>query len=113
MKNKKLEPGQRTTYKHFPRRRILIASIIFTMVAVAAVAGFLAYQHYQRYKVTTQASSETTKFADIKFDTTVEWDGEYQRIIPDLIKLGYTLVTVSDLLDLDPAHPTVNVYSHR
>ena len=37
----------------------------------------------------------------------------YQRIIPDLIKQGYTLVTVSDLLNLDPAHPAVGVFSHQ
>jgi len=37
----------------------------------------------------------------------------YQRIIPDLVKQGYTLVTVSDLLDLDPAHPAPGVYSSR
>lgn len=37
----------------------------------------------------------------------------YQRIIPDLIRQGYTLVTVSDLLNLDPANPGTGVYSQQ
>lgn len=37
----------------------------------------------------------------------------YQRIIPELIQQGYTLVTVSDLLDLNPANPAPGVYSSR
>jgi peptidoglycan/xylan/chitin deacetylase (PgdA/CDA1 family) len=37
----------------------------------------------------------------------------YQRIIPDLIQQGYTLVTVSDLLDLNPATAGAGVYSHQ
>lgn len=37
----------------------------------------------------------------------------YERIIPDLINQGYTLVTVSDLLDIDPTHPPVQVFSSR
>jgi peptidoglycan/xylan/chitin deacetylase (PgdA/CDA1 family) len=35
----------------------------------------------------------------------------YQRIIPELTQQGYTLVTVSDLLDLNPANPVPGVYS--
>jgi len=37
----------------------------------------------------------------------------YARIIPDLIKQGYKLVTVSDLLNLNPAAPKPGVYSHQ
>lgn len=37
----------------------------------------------------------------------------YQRIIPDLISQGYTLVTVSDLLNIDPNNPPAQVFSSR
>ena len=37
----------------------------------------------------------------------------YQRIIPDLISQGYTLVTVSNLLGINPANPPVGVFSSR
>jgi peptidoglycan/xylan/chitin deacetylase (PgdA/CDA1 family) len=78
MKNSHSESEQFTTHKKSPRRRILIASIIFVVIAAAIVAGFLIYQNYQHYKVTTETSNETTKFANIKFDTTVEWNDEYR-----------------------------------
>lgn len=35
----------------------------------------------------------------------------YQRIIPDLISQGYTLVTVSNLEGIDPAHLPLDVYT--
>ncbi len=42
--------------------------------------------------------------------TTVE---AYRRIIPDLISQGYSLVTVSDLVDIDAKNPTVKAYYSR
>lgn len=72
------ESQQLVTYKKSLRRRIVIASIIFLVVVAVGVVGFFLWQNYQHNKVTTQTSSETTKFADIKFDTTVEWNGEYR-----------------------------------
>lgn len=37
----------------------------------------------------------------------------YQRIVPDLIKQGYTLVTVSDLLNISPSNAPAQVFSHQ
>lgn len=37
----------------------------------------------------------------------------YQRIVPDLIQQGYTLVTVSDLLDISPSNAPVRTFSHQ
>lgn len=34
----------------------------------------------------------------------------YKRIIPDLIKQGYTLVTISDMYNIDPNNPPAKVY---
>lgn len=78
MKNEAYEPDQLSTYKKSHRRRILTASIIFVVIAAAVVAGFFIYQNYQHNQITTETSSETTKFANIKFDTTVEWNDEYR-----------------------------------
>lgn len=64
-------------HKRTVRRRILIAVIILAVIA-GVIWGFFAYRDYRRHKVTTQHSTETTKFSDIKFDTTVEWNEEYR-----------------------------------
>lgn len=37
----------------------------------------------------------------------------YQRIVPDLIKQGYTLVTVSDLLNISPSNAPARTFSHQ
>lgn len=37
----------------------------------------------------------------------------YQRIIPELIQQGYTLVTVSDLLDISPTNLPLKAFSSR
>lgn len=102
MKNQQSEPKELETYKKTVRRRILIASIIFCVVAVGAVAGFMLYQQYQRHKVTTDTSSETTKYENIKFDTTVEWNDEYRL---------HVMYPVTEQKELDnAAHAKIDQY---
>lgn len=67
------------------------ADIVYQRVMAAAKPGAIVLSH-DLYPTTAQA---------------------YQRIIPDLISQGYTLVTVSNLLGIDPANPPVQAFSSR
>jgi peptidoglycan/xylan/chitin deacetylase (PgdA/CDA1 family) len=72
-KTQKKQPN----YKKTNRRGIIIAAVILFIVAGALVA-WLAYRNHQRYVVKEETSRETSKFAKIDFDTTVEWNDQYR-----------------------------------
>lgn len=72
------EPLQISNYKKITKRRVIIISTIIVIVLGALVGGILLYQNHKDKKVTHQSSTETTKFANIKFDTDVEWNDEYK-----------------------------------
>lgn len=59
------------------RRRILIAAVIFCVLAIAVVSA-VWYRHHQDRKVKQQSSTETTKFANVDFDSLVEWNDQYR-----------------------------------
>ncbi|HJP96518.1 MAG TPA: polysaccharide deacetylase family protein [Candidatus Saccharimonadales bacterium] len=71
------EPVQLTVYKKITRRRLLIAAIIILAI-VAVVVGVVLYKNHQNHKVKETSSTQKTKFSNITFDTTVEWNNDYR-----------------------------------
>lgn len=77
MEHKNNEPVQLTVYKKRTRRHMLIAAIILLVVA-AVVTGVVIYKNYQNHKVKETSSTQKTKYDNITFDTTVEWNNDYR-----------------------------------
>lgn len=78
--NNNQEPLLLRNRRRLTRKHYIIAAII-VLIAALGIAGVLLYQRHQQYKVTKEASTETTKFANITFDTTVEWNDEYRLYV--------------------------------
>lgn len=77
MEHKNNEPVQLIAYKKVTHRRMLIAAIVI-LVAAAAVTAVVLYKNYKNHQVKQTTSTQKTKFDNITFDTTVEWNNDYR-----------------------------------